>query len=237
MNRKTAQLPVNRTERLRMSDVTLPLISVNRHRMGVDGKGVTTLVGAYGCPLQCRYCINPEARDAGACFRPVTPRQLLEMVQIDNLYFLATGGGITFGGGESLLHADFIRSFRQICPAGWHFTAETSLNLPPENLIKTMDVIDRYIVDIKDLNPAIYRRYAGCGNVRVLENLKRLRDGVRPDDILIRVPLIPGYNTSADTEKSIGSLRAMGFTRINTFSYVIRQKKARPSAPLPADSL
>lgn len=220
---------------LPMSDVTLPLLSVNRHRIGIDGKGVTTLVGAYGCPLKCRYCINPEAWSPEARWQPVTPGQLLEKVQIDNLYFLATGGGIAFGGGESLLHADFIRSFRQVCPAGWHFTAETSLNIPPENLEKAMDAVGSYIVDIKDLCPDIYRRYTGYDNARVLENLKRLRDRISPDNILIRVPLIPGYNTPEDTRENARRLRAMGFTRIDTFSYVIRQKQAGSPAPPPAD--
>lgn len=219
-------MSVIQTGILQMSDVTLPLISVNRHRIGIDGRGVTTLVGAYGCPLKCRYCINPEAWDANARFRPVTPLQLLEKVQIDNLYFLATGGGVAFGGGESLLHTDFIGSFRQICPSGWHFTAETSLNIPPGNLEKAMDVIDSYIVDIKDLRPDIYRRYTGCDNARVLENLKRLRDRICPDNILIRVPLIPGYNAPEDTQENARRLRAMGFTHIDTFSYVIRQDKS-----------
>lgn len=235
MNRERAQIYAARTGMPLMNDVTLPLISINRHRIGMDGTGVTTLVGACGCPLKCRYCINPEAWNADALFRPVTPRQLLEMVQIDNLYFLATGGGIAFGGGESLLHADFIRAFCQICPEGWHFTAETSLNVPPENLEKVMGVIDDYIVDIKDLRPDIYRSYTGCDNTRVQENLKRLRGRVHTDHILIRVPHIPGYNAAEDTQESVRRLRAMGFTRFDVFTYVIRQKINNPSAPKRAE--
>jgi len=32
------------------------LIGLSRHRIGVDGTGVTTLVAFHGCPLNCRYC-------------------------------------------------------------------------------------------------------------------------------------------------------------------------------------
>ena len=39
----------------------LPVFAIERHRITTDGVGVTTLVGAYGCPLQCKYCLNPHA--------------------------------------------------------------------------------------------------------------------------------------------------------------------------------
>ena len=220
-----------------MSDYMLPLISINRHRLGMDGEGVTTLVGAYGCPLQCRYCINPEAWSSQGLFQPVTPEQLLEKVKVDHLYFLATGGGIAFGGGESLLHADFIRAFRQICPPDWRLTAETSLNVPPENLEKAMDAIDSYIVDIKDLHPDIYRSYTGWDNARVLQNLEKLKEQIDPQKILIRVPLIPKYNTRRDVQENIRRLRAMGFSRIDAFSYVIRQQKTQSAPPPDADNV
>ena len=42
-----------------MSELTAPLIGINRHRLATDGKGVTTLVAFSGCPLRCKYCLNP----------------------------------------------------------------------------------------------------------------------------------------------------------------------------------
>ena len=35
-----------------------PILGVERHRIETDGNGVTTLVGFYGCPLRCKYCLN-----------------------------------------------------------------------------------------------------------------------------------------------------------------------------------
>ena len=98
---------------------TFPLAFFDRLRMATDGAGVTALVGAYGCPLQCKLCINPqtwhERSDGKASFERVTPVELYDRVKIDSLYYLATGGGITFGGGEPLLHTDFITAFRALC--------------------------------------------------------------------------------------------------------------------------
>lgn len=201
---------------------TLPLISINRHRMGIDGKGVTTLVGAFGCPLSCAYCLNPEIACADTKIYPTTPEELLKKVIIDDLYFLASGGGIAFGGGESLLHGDYLCAFKKICPSSWKITLETCLNVPPENLKKVLDIADYFVVDIKDMNPATYEHYTGKNNNFVLENLKLLIQHVSPDNIKIRVPLIPHYNKKEDLEKSTINLRNMGFTNIEPFSYVIR---------------
>lgn len=39
---------------------TAPIIAISRHRFLVDGEGVTTLVAFHGCPLYCKYCLNPQ---------------------------------------------------------------------------------------------------------------------------------------------------------------------------------
>lgn len=208
-----------------MSDLrmpTLPLISVNRHRLGIDGTGVTTLVGSAGCPLGCLYCLNPEARDSLKVTALITPQELLKQVEEDHLYYLATGGGITFGGGESLLHVDFIKAFRAICPPGWRITVETSLNVPGQILKEALDSVDQYIVDIKDMNPVIYQKYTGQDNSNVLSNLELLIRKVQFEHIKIRVPLIPSFNTQEDREKSNQKLKEMGFTNIENFTYVVR---------------
>lgn len=210
-----------------MNRVTLPLISIHRHRIGIDGKGVTTLVGAHGCPLRCKYCLNPHAWAPDTKYTNVTPEELLEKVKIDHLYFLATGGGIVFGGGESLLHTDFIREFRKICPSEWKITVETSLNVPLSQLKKGLDVVDEYIVDIKDMDPEIYKSYTGHSNEQLLENLKTLREHVNSERVLIRIPLIPRFNKPENLDKNWDFLKELGFTNFDVFSYVIRKSPER----------
>ena len=79
------------------------IIGISRHRIGVDGPGVTTLVAFHGCTLSCKYCLNPKSIDPKVKGKRYTPSQLYDEIKKDNLYFLATGGGVTFGGGEPLL--------------------------------------------------------------------------------------------------------------------------------------
>lgn len=206
--------------------ITMPVVSINRHRLKTDGVGVTTLVASYGCPLKCKYCINKRVLDPAILSKCVqmTPEQLYEKLKIDDLYFIATGGGITFGGGESLLYADFIAAFREVCGDKWQITLETSLNVPMENLRTILPVADAFIVDIKDMNPDIYKAYTGRSNERVIENLKLLIKEKSPEQIRIRVPKIPEFNGRDDMETSVQILKEMGFKDIEVFPYIIREE-------------
>ena len=207
-------------------EVKMPLISISRHRMMTDGIGVTSLVASYGCPLGCKYCINPHCwqPDFAKKYRMVTPEELYEELKIDNLYFIATNGGITFGGGESLLHADFIREFRNVCGDAWNITLETSLNVPTRNLETVLGIATDYIVDIKDMNPAIYKAYTGQENDRVIRNLTILAEQVGKEHIVVRVAFIPEFNDKEDVMNSVTKLKEMGFTNIDVFHYIIRDK-------------
>lgn len=202
--------------------IRFPLCFFSRLRMATDGTGVTTLVGAYGCPLQCRMCLNPRTwapAEAGKDYTWITPEELYAKAKQDSLYFLATGGGITFGGGEPLLHADFIKAFRNICPKEWRFCAESCLHIPEDCVRAAAETVDTFMIDIKDMNPVIYKTYTGRDNARVKENLALLLSLCGAERIKVRVPLIPDYNTPEDTDRSVAELRAMGFTVFDRFTY------------------
>lgn len=208
---------------------TFPLAFFDRLRMATDGAGVTALVGAFGCPLECRMCINPqtwhEREDGKPSFERVTPEALYERVKIDNLYYLATGGGITFGGGEPLLHAEFIAAFRALCPKEWRIYAESCLHIPQALIPTAASVVDWFFIDIKDMDPAVYKAYTGRDNALVKENLSLLLRLVGPDRITVRVPHIPGFNTDAHVEASVAELTAMGVTHLDVFTYKEPRKR------------
>lgn len=65
-----------------------PVVGISRHRLTTDGEGVTTLVVFHGCPLRCKYCLNPHTLSPET-IQPVYDTQLLyDEVKIDELYFL-----------------------------------------------------------------------------------------------------------------------------------------------------
>lgn len=200
--------------------MTFKSIGVSRHRIGRDGVGVTTLVGGVGCPLGCKYCLNPQCKKSAT--REYTVEELYELLAVDALYFEATGGGVVFGGGEPLLQAEFIREFILYARekgANWRFTLETCLAVDIDKLALLDGLIDEYIVDIKDMNDAIYTAYTGKSAELMKRALTHL--SACPERVTVRVPLIPGYNTKEDTQRSVEALREYGFARFDRFTYTV----------------
>lgn len=208
-----------------MNNVTIPIIAICRHRMGTDGKGVTTLVAIYGCPLSCKYCINKEflAHEMRDECIDMNALQLYEKVKVDNLYFLATNGGVTFGGGEPLLYYEFIKEFKSVSNNGWNISVETSLNVPSKNVYESLDAIDEYIIDIKDMDFEIYKSYTGKNNYNVLKNLKILVKNKNIECLKIRVPKIKDYNDENNIKESIKILRELGIRDIQVFDYYVKE--------------
>lgn len=200
------------------------LIGISRHRLAIDGEGVTTLVAFHGCPLHCKYCLNPHSLSKETQCIERSVEALIDEVRIDQLYFLATGGGITFGGGEPLLNSAYIKEFCQQCPKEWRISIESSLNVPRKNVEDVLPFVREWIIDIKDMNPEIYKAYSGISNERVIDNLKWIASA-HPDllaSISIRLPHIPDYNTDDDRNKSQALLETLGYTNFDRFEYLIR---------------
>jgi len=198
-----------------------PLIGICRHRLDTDGQGVTTLVAFHGCPLRCQYCLNAQCLRKDGVWRQMTVQEILDEVMVDDLYFKATNGGITFGGGEPLLRSDEIVDFCKQRPMEWRIYVETSLNVELRAVEAVAPYIDHYYIDVKDMNPDIYRRYTSLDNNRVQENLQWLADHIDLDKVTIRLPHIPGYNTADDISQSQQQLEAMGFKDFDSFEYII----------------
>ena len=191
-------------------EITAPFIAVNRHRLATDGEGVTTLVAFHGCPLRCRYCLNPQCLQVDGVWRRLTPGELYSEVEIDDLYFIATGGGICF-----------IRTFSKLMNPEWKLTVETSLNVPLENIKTIAALVQMWYIDIKDFSPTIYNAYTGKDNTQVIRNLVWLAANGYADKVILRLPLIPDYNTEEDRLLSQQRLEALGFAHFDKFTYLV----------------
>lgn len=199
----------------------VPVIGISRHRIGTDGSGITALVAFHGCGLHCKYCINPQCMDSADKFPRYTPERLYTRLLSDGAYYSATGGGVTFGGGEPCLQADFIVRFREICDPEWKINIETSLNIDSNFIEKLVPVVDQWIVDIKTDDPAKYREYTGEDLSRVRNNLNYLvrERHVPAERILLRIPIIPGFVDAEQAEKTRQRFEAEGFARFDIFEY------------------
>lgn len=201
------------------SDKMIPIIDIERLRFGIDGPGIRTLIGTAGCPLRCRYCLNPHAWDGSALVVLYTPDQLFREAAVHDLYYRAVGGGLTFGGGEPLLHVQALAKFKKLCPDIWSLWAETSLHIPTEQITLAAKIFDHFLIDIKTTDQEVYRRYTGGGDLSlVLENM-RLLALLGPERITVRLPLIPGFVTEEDRLASAETLQGIGIRNIDYLVY------------------
>lgn len=201
------------------------ILSISRLRMGTDGKGISTLVVFFDCPLYCEYCINDFCHKSQKPFVGVqnaafTPQELIEILRKDDIYYLMSGGGIVFGGGEPLLQSKYIHKVCTMVDQRWAKRIETSLNVPWDNIKPVLYDMDEWIIDIKDINNDIYKSYTKTDNKNMIENLLKLRNKVSKDKIHIRIPKIPGYNTSYDIEYSVQWIRDNIGVEPEVFSYI-----------------
>lgn len=191
--------------------------------MKTDGAGVTSLVALGMCPLACRYCINKNVTHAKE-LKKVTVKALLEKLLIDYCYYIATGGGVTFGGGEPLLQIDAILEFMDIIPEGMNVNVETSLNVKMDDnkFEKFVTQVSELIIDIKAWDKDIYKSYTKRDIDETRHKLFIIKELNLQGKCKIRIPVIPNFTTKEDAEKYAEEIRSEGFNNIEIFDYVIR---------------
>ena len=195
------------------------IMGINRHRMGTDGKGISTLITFYGCPLNCKYCLNPQCKSESTPCTYIEPNDLVNLLMVDDIYFQSTGGGIVFGGGEPLLNAEYIKEVCDLVPLQWKMRIETSLNVKWDKIELLLPYIDQWIIDIKDSNTEIYKNYTSVDNLKVYDNVIRLSHKTGKEKLLIRIPKIPNYNTEKNIQESVKLYSNLG--NIDIFNYKI----------------
>lgn len=177
----------------------MPIVSIQRHRINSDGNGVRTLVHSYGCNLSCKWCCNPETR-YGNKFVLSTSKELFHAVKLDDLYFITTGGGITFSGGEPLLHKDFIKEFSELAhDYNWKIGVESAFYIDKSLIEEVSSFIDDFYIDIKVMDSEIHKKCTGVSNEKILNNIQFLSK-IIPEKIHISIPIIPTVN---DSEKNL----------------------------------
>ncbi|MDE7477083.1 MAG: radical SAM protein [Lachnospiraceae bacterium] len=200
------------------------IMTISRLRMGIDGKGVSTLVTFFDCPLHCKYCINNfcHKKDSYGDSVPrgaYTPEQLIQILRKDDIYYRMSGGGIVFGGGEPLLQSAFIHEVCKLADSAWKKRIETSLNVPWRYVEPIINDMDEWIIDIKDMDSRIYEEYTGVSIKELMDNIFRLKNLVDSSRLHIRIPRIPGFNNEKNVEESVKWIRDVLEVEPEVFDY------------------
>ncbi len=130
---------------------------------------------------------------------------VFEEVRRDFLFYLNSHGGITISGGEPLLHHRFTVRLLQLCKQGGMRTAlETAGNVQPEVLIEASRYADLILYDVKHMDSGTHKIHTGVPNELILDNLRKLAEASK-EKIRVRVPVVPGFNYSAEAIREIAS--------------------------------
>ena len=154
------------------------------------------------CTLYCPH----DAREI--CGKEYTVDAVLREILKDKSFYEASGGGVTFSGGECMLQIDFLEELLKACKDnGIHTAVDTAGHVPYEWFEQILPYADLFLYDLKCFDSQKHREYTGVGNERILENLKRLLATNTP--IWVRIPIIPTVN---DTEEEMQSIKAHIFS-------------------------
>lgn len=155
-----------------------------------------------GCGSCAEVCPTGARRLAG---RDYSADELLKIAMKDRDYYICSGGGVTFSGGESMLYPDEVAELAARCQENGIATAvDTAGCVPWEHFEKVTPYADLFLYDIKSMEDETHRRFTGVGNTLILANYRKLiASGKR---VWVRVPVIPGVN---DGEENLLLLREL----------------------------
>jgi len=205
-----------------------------------DGPGIRTTVFFKGCPLDCRWCHNPEARapyperfnlhpandgvgrekhEALVGYATDVEAVLRESLR-DVPFYDQSGGGVTFSGGEPTAQPEFLEAALRACKErGLHTTVDTCGHAPFGVFERIGDLTDLFLFDLKLMDNRSHREHTGMANDLILANLNRLAQ--MGANIWIRVPLVPEITDSEENLSAIAEFLVPlpSIRRINLLPY------------------
>ena len=125
--------------------------------------------------------------------------EIMDIIEKERIFFDQSGGGVTFSGGEPLVHTKMLLKLLDECgKRGIHRAVDTAGNVSTEIILDVAKRTDLFLYDIKMMDSDLHRKWINSGNEKILHNLIVLAEAGK--HIIIRIPLIGGVN---DTDENI----------------------------------
>jgi pyruvate formate lyase activating enzyme len=156
------------------------------------------------CDL-CAECVDACPAEALQIMgRPVSASDLYTEMATDRPFWERSGGGVTLSGGEPLVQHRFAKAFLSICKENYVHTAiESCLHVSTEIMATVLPLVDTVIADLKIMDDRQHRRFTGVSNALIRKNMAILLQS--DQDMLVRMPLIPGVNDDTTNLAALGT--------------------------------
>lgn len=130
---------------------------------------------------------------------------IIETVLKDKPFYDNSGGGLTVSGGEPMYSPVFTnRLLKEAKKQAIHTCTETCGFGKWSDFEELLPFTDLFLFDIKETDPTLHKKYTGSDNSLILQNLYNLnRLGAK---IILRCPIIPGYNDRDEHFESIANI-------------------------------
>jgi len=126
----------------------------------------------------------------------MTVEELFKEIEKDSLFYRRSNGGVTVGGGEAAIQAEFVAAFLRHCKQAFMHTAlETCGYVKWEKLSSILQHVDLLYLDVKHMDEKTHREVTGVSNQLILENARRASELCA---MIVRIPVVPGCNDSEE---------------------------------------
>ena len=196
-----------------------------------DGPGIRTTVFLKGCNLKCPWCHNPENISPAPqtlCYntgkkitygKMMTADEIVDDVIEDIDFYRESGGGVTFSGGEPLLQSKNLSELaKALKDKGISVLVDTAGCVPWDNFEDVIRCTDIFFYDYKTADEVLCKTVINADKALILSNIKRLIKENKT--VHVRIPLIPGFNESAEEcEKIIKDLTESGVKYVDLLPF------------------
>lgn len=153
--------------------------------------------------LKCQEICPTEAIETEGTERTVD--EIVSEALKDKAFYDISGGGVTLSGGEVLLQKDFaVQLCKKFHEKNISVAVETAACIAPEIFSDFTQYVDFVFVDLKHYSSPKHMEGTGMGNEQIIENIRWLSRTEIP--FIIRIPVIPGFNDSANDAHGFGKL-------------------------------
>ena len=125
--------------------------------------------------------------------------EVMDIIEKERIFFDQSGGGVTFSGGEPLVHSKMLIELLDECgKRGIHRAVDTAGNVSIETLLEVAKRTDLFLYDFKMINSEQHKKWTHTGNENIIQNLTALAE--TSANIIIRIPLLGGIS---DTDENL----------------------------------
>lgn len=165
----------------------------------VDGPGIRLVCFFQGCPLNCKFCHNPDVA-WGKSQNQMEVEDILTAYNKNRHFYRM--GGVTFSGGEPLYQGKFLLKCVKLLKANdVHTTIDTSLSCGFGWIEQLEPYIDLWMISIKAVSPTLHQQLTNHDNQVILNHITKLNRNRA--DMLLRYVIIPGLT---DTRSELAKL-------------------------------